>query len=142
MVDIINLSANIEDLEEYEPLPAGLYPAEIRDVEVKHSEKQPNGYFVIQMKVDPADFPADYDTANNPEGAVLTYARVQIPDPANRRTVAPFNNLLKAAGIKAAGRSFDPNELVGKQMQVLVSVQTYNGQLVNNVDSVAAIPAV
>jgi hypothetical protein len=142
MVDIIKLATNLEDMAEYEPLPPGQYPAEIRDVEVKYSEKQPNGYFVISLRVDPADFPPDYDTANAPEGVVLTYARVSIPDPNNRKSVRPFKNFIRALGEDVNSDTFDPQAWIGKQLFTFVTKTDYQGAPVNNVESVSAVPQV
>lgn len=140
MVDMISLSQNIDDMPEYEPLPSGPYPAEVRHVEVAHSEKIPTGYIKMALMVDPSDYPADYDASNAPEGVPLTYARVRIPTE-DRRTVRPFKMLLAALGV-SGGSSFDPGEWVGKQVQVLVSRSEYQGALVNNVETVTELPSV
>lgn len=141
-MDMIKLALNIEEMEEYSPLPNGPYRSELRDIEVKHSEKLPNGYFYCQFRIDPSDFPADYDAANAPDGLNVVYARVQVPDPNNRRTVAPFKGFLKALGIEVSGATFDPSSWVGSEVQLLLSVNEYNGQMVNNVDAVFALPKV
>lgn len=141
-MDIIKLSVNLEDMAEYEPLPAGPYVAELRDIEIRFSEKQPNGYLYCQFRIDPSDYPADYDAGNAPEGLNVVYARVQIPDPNNRRTVAPFKAFMKALGVNPQGDTFDPNEWTGKMAQLLLSKNEYQGQSVNNVDAVGPIPKV
>jgi len=140
-MDLIKLNTAIEEMEEYEPLPAGLYTAELRDLEVRHSEKQPNGFFYAQLRIDPQDYPADYDAANAPEGVTVVYARVQMPDANNRRTVKPFKNFLKAMGVTTAGDTFDPQDWIGRSLQVLLSVNDYQGSPVNNVEAVQAIPS-
>lgn len=141
-MDIIKLSANLDDMQEYEPLPAGPYVAELRDIEVRFSEKQPNGYLYCQFRIDPSDYPLDYDAANAPDGLFVVYARIQIPDPLNRRTVAPFKAFMKSLGVDPKGDSFDPSEWAGKNVQLLLSKNVYQGQDVNNVDAVGAIPKV
>lgn len=142
MSDLIKLAANLEDMEEYSPLPAGPYRAEIREVEVRFSEKQPNGYLYMVLRVDPSDFPADYDSANAPEGVKVVYARVQLPDPNNRRTVKPFKDFVKALGVQQTGAEFNISEWLGKEVQVVLTVQDYQGVPTNNVDSVRAVPSV
>jgi len=141
-MDIIELSTNIEEMQEFEPLPAGPYPAEVRDVEVRYSEKQPNGYFYLVLNIDPNDYPADYDVENAPEGAQIVYARVQVPDAANRRTVKPFKNMLAAFGVKQKGNKFAPDDLIGKHAQVILSVNEYQGNPVNNVEGILPIAQV
>jgi len=141
MADLIKLAMNLEDMEEFQPLPAGPYRAEVREVTTKITEGVPNGFFVIKLRVDPNDFPVDYDPENAPEGVALTYANVKLPD-GDRRKVKPFKNLLKALGVDASGTSFDPSDWIGKEVQVFVSVNTFQGNLVNNVESIAPLPRV
>lgn len=141
-MDIIKLSANIEDMQEYQPLPAGPYRAELRDIEIRHSEKVPQGYFYMTFRVDPSDFPADYDAANAPEGLNVVYSRVAIPDANNRRTVAPYKSLLKALGVDVKGDTFDPKEWIGKEAQLLLSTSIYQGAPVNNVEAVQQLAKV
>lgn len=142
MVDMIQLTQNLEDMAEFEPLPPGLYTAEVRDISIGHTEKVPEGFLKVSLMIDPADFPADYDAGNNPEGALLTYARVRIPTGADRRAVRPYKKLLEALGVKATGASQDLNSAVGNMVQVLVSKNEYQGAEVNNVDAVQPLPKV
>jgi hypothetical protein len=141
-MSIIELAGNIQDMAEFEPLPDGVYPAELQDIEIRHSEKVPNGYLYCQFRVSPDHFPADYDVGNAPEGLPVVYARVAIPDAANRRTVRPFKQFLDALGVKQSGSKFDPQDWVGKSAQLLLKRQEYQGALVNNVDGVSALPKV
>lgn len=141
-MDIIKLSTDIADMEEYVPLPAGPYRAELRDIEVKHSEKVPLGYFYCSLRIDPSDYPADYDAGNAPDGLNVVYARVSVPDPNNRRTVAPFKAFLKALNVDAKGDSFDPKSWIGKEVQVLLSTSEYNNAPVNNVEAVQPLAKV
>ena len=50
-MDLIKLSGDLSEMEEYQPLPAGPYRAEIREVEIKHSEKVPTGYIYMKLLV-------------------------------------------------------------------------------------------
>ena len=137
-MSVIELVMNLDEMEEYEPLPNGLYRGTIRQVEEKRSEKVPNGYFNIQIIVPTDEFPADYDIENNPEGVLLSYARVQIPDPKNRRSVGPFKNLMRVLGLEI-GTTIDPDEWIDKEVLVEVTQQVYNDQLVNNVASISSV---
>lgn len=141
-MSIIELGMNLEEMAEYEALPDGPYIANIRDVEVKYSEKVPNGYYYIQLQVPVEEFPADYDAANAPEGLNIIYARMAVPTPENRRSVAPFKNFLKAIGISTSSDKFDPEEWIGKELQVLLKKTEYNGSPVNNVEAIGPVPSV
>lgn len=141
-MDLIKLSGDLSEMEEYQPLPAGPYRAEIREVEIKHSEKVPTGYIYMKLLVHPDDFPADYDRENAPEGVSVTYANVKVPDASNRRTIGPFKKLLKAVGMEAQGSEFDPSAWIGQECQVFLTVNEYQGAFTNNVDSVKELPSV
>ena len=141
-MDVIQLAGNIEDMVEYSPLPAGPYRAEVPDIEIRHSEKVPQGYIYIQFRVDPSDFPADYDAANAPEGLNVVYSRVALPDMNNRRTVAPYKALLKALGVEVKGSTFDPKDWIGKEAQLLLSTSVYQNAPVNNVEAVTPLATV
>lgn len=141
-MSIIELNANLNDMQEYEALPAGNYKAEIRDVEERFSEKMPNGYYYIQLVVPPAEFPADYDPENAPEGVILTYARVGKPDPTNRRTVRPFKVLIEAMGLDSNSNTFNMDDWIGREVQALVSQDEYQGSPTNQVQSLSPVPTV
>ena len=141
-MSIIELGMNLEEMQEYEALPDGPYIAEIRDVEVKYSEKVPTGYYYIQMQIPVEEFPADYDVANAPEGLTIVYARMAVPTANNRRSVAPFKNFLKAIGVDTSGSKFDPSDWIGKNMQVLLKKTEYNGSPVNNVEAIGPVPSI
>lgn len=141
MSNMITLAADINEMEEYVPLPSGPYVGEIRDVEVRYSEKQPNGYFYITLRIDPDEFPADYDHENAPDGALVSFARVSVPDPNNRRSVRPFKALLTALGLEK-GSKFDTGDWIGKEVQVMLSEREYQGVPVNNVEGLNPVPKV
>lgn len=142
-MSIIQLAGNIEDMQEYEALPDGLYVAECLGAEVKYSEKLPNGYVSVSLKIHPDQFPPDYDEGNAPEGVNVTYARAAIPDGSNRKQVKPFRALVKAfTGSEAVGATFDPAEWVGREVQVVLKRAEYAGADVNNVDGIRQVPKV
>lgn len=141
-MSIIELSQDLNEMQEYEPLPAGPYIAQVRDVEIRHSEKLPNGFFYVQLLIPVENFPADYDAANAPEGLTVIYARVQVPTPENRRSVRPFKNFIRALGLEDSGNKIDTSEWVNKELQVLLSTSEYQGAPVNNVESVSPVARV
>lgn len=141
-MSIIELSQDLGEMQEYEPLPAGPYRAIVRDVELRYSEKLPNGFFYIQLMIPTENFPADYDAGNAPEGLTVVYARVRVPDPADRRSVRPFKHLLTALGLKDSGNKIDTSEWINKEVMVFLSVSEYQGAPVNNVERVDAVTQV
>jgi hypothetical protein len=141
-MSIIQLANDIQDMEEFEPLPDGVYPAELQDIELRFSEKMPNGYLYCVFTISPDSFPADYDAGNAPEGLQVVYSRTGIPDPSNRRSVRPFKMFLNALGVKIKGTDFDPQAWVGSSAQLLLKRQEYQGAMINNVESVSPLPKV
>lgn len=141
-MSIIQLQADIETMEEYEPLPDGVYPAELQDVEQKANAKTPQGFLTCQYRISPDHYPHDYDAANAPDGVIVTQGYVALPDPNNRRTVRPFNMFLDALGIKRKGSTFDPNDLIGKEVQVTIKRSEFQGSLTNSIENVAPLPTV
>ncbi len=141
-MNIISLNQDIDQMEEFEPLPVGAYNAKVVDVELRTSEKMPNGYIYMQLRVSPEEYPADYDEGNAPEGLLLVYARVAIPSPENRRSVKPFKDLLLALGIDPKGTEIDMESWIDRDVQVLLSRSEYQGSFINNIDKISAVPTV
>lgn len=141
-MSIIELTENLGGMEEYEPLPNGVYNAELQNIELRSNEKTPNGFLTCYFRIAPSEYPADYDAANAPEGVLVTHGYTPIPDPTNRRTVRPFRNLLEALGVRQDGKSFNPSDWIGRQVQLLITRGEYRGALVNNVEAITSIPRV
>lgn len=142
MSSIIDLDVNIEEMEEFEPLPEGQYLAHIRTVEIATSEKIPEGFIKVVFQIDTDQYPADYDVANAPEGSVLTYSRVRLPNSGNRRSVNGFNSFLSTIGVKAKGNTFDMEKWVGKEVLLLVKRDVYQGQPTNQVVAISPKPSI
>lgn len=142
MSSVIELASNLDEMSEFEPLPSGVYPAELQDVEIRFSEKVPQGYVYCQFRVDPEDFPADYDIGNAPEGLIVVYSRCALPTPENRRSVRPFRKFLESLGQNTTKAEFNTDEWLNARVQLTLSQNEYQGSQVNNVDNVAALPTV
>lgn len=142
MSSLIDLDVNLEEMEEFVPLPEGQYLAHIRSVEVATSEKIPEGYLKIIFQIDPDQYPADYDAANAPEGTMLTWARVRIPSSDNRRTVNGFRQFLSVINVKDKGNTFDIEKWIGKEALLLVKRDTYQGQETNQIAAISPKPAI
>lgn len=141
-MSIVELAGNLSEMEDYEALPEGVYRAEITEIEIRRTEKVPGGFIYMNLKVHPDQYPPDYDPENAPEGVVVNYSRVAIPDGTNRRQVKPFRGLIKALGMKEKSDKFDFDKAIGSEVQVLLKKGEYQGAAVNNVDSLTAVPKV
>jgi hypothetical protein len=140
MTNIVQLTQNMEDLEEFEPLPRNWYRATCVLAETRASEGVPDGYFYLQFVIPVDEYPVDYDPENNPEGTQLTYARVRIPT--ERRYVRPFKNMMAAFDLPTSGTEVDLDAFIDKQVLLLVEVSEYNGQPNNQIAGIKNIVTV
>lgn len=137
---IIELDMNLEDFEDFEPLSKGEYPGECTAAEVRTSDKG-NQYFYTMWKIDPSDYPADYDVANNPDGTILNYSRLAVPSASNRRAVTAVKKFYAALGLKLKTNTIDPQEWVGKKAKLVVGAEPYNGENRNNITAIENLEA-
>lgn len=135
---ILELDMNLEDYDDFEPLPNGEYPATVTLAEMRTSDKG-NDYYYLTFQVHPDDFPVDYAVENAPEGLNLVYARVQKPDPRNRRSITGVKNLLRALGMPLKSSVVNPGEWEGKKAKLLLGKQEWNGEIINNIKGVEAL---
>lgn len=135
---IVELDMNLEDMEDFELLPDGNYPAVITLAEMRTSPKG-NDYYYVTFKIDADDYPADYAVENAPEGINLTYARVQKPTPTNRRSITAVKKFMAALGLSLKTSTINPGDWEGKKASLKVGHQEYNGEPVNNIVAVEAL---
>lgn len=135
---ILELDMNLEDYEDFEPLPDASYPGTITLAEMRTSDKG-NDYYYVTFQVHPDDYPADYSVDNAPEGINLVYARVQKPDPRNRRSITGVKNFLRAIGADLKSSTINPGEWEGKKAKLKLGHQNWNGLDINTIDAVEAL---
>lgn len=135
---IIDLDMNLEDYDDFEPLPAGAYPATVTLSEMRTSDKG-NDYYYLTFQIHPDDYPADYAMENAPEGTNLTFARVQKPDPRNRRSITNVKNLMRALGVNIKTSVINPGEWEGKRAKLVIKKDNFNGMPNNSIVSVEAL---
>lgn len=134
----IDLDMNLEDYEDFETLPKGEYPGECTTAEVRTSDKG-NQFFYTLWKIDPSDYPADYDVSNNPDGTVLNFSRLSVPSAQNRRAVTAVKKFYKALGLDLKTNTINPEDWVGKKAKLVVGAEKYNGEDRNNISAVENI---
>lgn len=135
---ILELEFNLEDMDDFEPLPDGEYPATVTLAEMRTSDKG-NDYYYMSFQIHPDNFPADYSRENAPDGLSLVYARVQKPDPKNRRSITGVKNLYRALGIPLKTSTINPGEWEGKQAKLRLKKQDWNGETINSIVAVEAL---
>lgn len=135
---IVELDMNLADYDDFEPLPAGEYPATVTLSEMRTSDKG-NDYYYLTFQVHPDDYPADYPVENAPEGTNLVYARVQKPDPRNRRSITNVKNLMRALGCDIKVSVINPGEWEGKKAKLVLKKDNFNGMPNNSIVSIEAL---
>jgi hypothetical protein len=135
---ILELDMNLEDMEDFELLPDGNYPAEISQAEMRTSPKG-NDYYYIIFNIHPDDFPPDYAVENAPEGIKLVYARIQKPDAGNRRSITAVKNFMRALGMSLKTSTINPGDWEGKKASLKVGHQEWNGDEINTIMGVEAL---
>lgn len=139
-MDIISLDVNIDSVEDFEILPKSGYPAECVVAEIRTSDGG-NDYLYTNWRIDPSDYPADYDRENAPEGTVLNYSRVQVPQANDRRSITALKKLLRAMGLPTAVKTVDPATFVGQKAKIVVVTQVYQGEKRNSIQAVESLDA-
>lgn len=135
---ILELDMNLEDYEDFEPLPDSDYPGTITSAEMRVSDKG-NEYYYVVFQVHPADYPADYAVENAPEGINLVYARVQKPTVTNRRSITGVKNFLRAIGMPLKSSVINPGDWEGKKAKLLLGHQNWNGIDINTINGIEAL---
>lgn len=136
--NILDLDMNLEDFDDFEPLPAGPYPATVTEAQLKMSDKG-NEYYYVVFQVHPDDYPADYAVENAPEGTNLVYARVQKPTAKDRRSITAVKKLYRALGLSLKTATVNPGDWEGKKAKVVVKNSKWNGEPRAEIESVETI---
>ncbi len=136
---IIELEANLAEVEKPLELPDGLYTGEIQDVTIGTSQKG-NRYFGIKFVVPPSEVPAELQDEFE-DGAALYYNRVIVPDGKDRRALFNLKKFLEAIGIDPNTTAIDPNEWMGCQARLRTKQNTFNGETRAEIKSVESAEA-
>jgi hypothetical protein len=130
---ILSFSEDISNAEAPAPLPAGEYTAEIRNAEVKISQKG-NKYAAVQFYVPADQYPADF-VDGDPDGITLTYNRVVLEDTVQARH--RIRKFCESIGAKT-GREINLNDWVGLTATISVKVGEWEGEPRAEIDRVVA----
>lgn len=137
---ITELDANLDSFDDYEILPKGEYKGQCILAEKRISDSG-NEYYYTNWKIDPSDYPADYDVENAPEGTTLNYSRVQVPKPNDRRSITNVKRLYTAMGLSLKTATIDPSTWVDQYAKLVVGTDTYNGERRNVIVSIESLDA-
>ena len=124
-VSIVEFSGDIAQAEAPVPLPVKQYPATIRKVEAKVSEKG-NRYAAITFYISTDDYPADYPTENAPDGVTLIHRRVGLDD--NAPTRYRLRKFLETIGAPTASR-INLSDWVGLSCTLALKHEEFEGEV-------------
>lgn len=126
-VGAIELEQNLADVEKPPELPAGMYKAEVQDVQINISAGKGNRYFAIRLVVPPTEIPPhladDFE-----DGAVLFWNRQLVPMGNDRRTLFNLRKLIEAFGLDAKTSTIDPNDWMGRECMIRVVHGKWQGE--------------
>lgn len=121
---VMEFSEDVTTAEAPEPLPAGEYTAEIRQVEMKTSAAGTT-YAAVSFFIPADQYPADY-TDGNPDGTILVYRRVRYEDsPRGRYQTRKFCEAIGAP----MGRVINAMDWIGLTAVVVIDHEQYEGEL-------------
>lgn len=136
---IIELDANLADVEKPPELPAGHYTGEIQDVQKATSGKG-NEYFAIKFVIPPKEIPADLQD-DFEDGAVLYWNRQVVPKGKDRRALFNLRKFIEAIGLNPNTTSIDPNEWMGCTARLKVVQGSWQGETRAEIKSIESAEA-
>jgi hypothetical protein len=137
---IVELDQNLDAVEDFQLLPKGAYPATCVAAEKRISDNN-NEYYYCNFRIDPEDYPPDYEKENAPEGTVLNYSRVQVPKSNDRRSITNVKKLMRAMGISLKTNRIDPEEWIDKRVRLVTAYGRFNGERVLQIQSIESLEA-
>ncbi len=121
---IIEYSEDLAEQEAPEPLPPGEYDGTILRCEAKISNTSGKKYAAVTFNIPVEQFPPDYPSENNPDGATVIYRMVPLGD--NPRARFQTKRFVEAIGA-TPGKRIDLNDWVGLSARVGIQNEDYEG---------------
>lgn len=126
-LDILELDENLSDVEKPPILAKGRYEAECVEVSIQTSSGKGNRYYSIAVRVPPEQIPANQQDAFE-DGAVLYWNRQLVPTGKDQRAKYNLRKLLEAFDMPTQITTFDPNELMGQRVGIVVDHERWQGE--------------
>jgi|SRR6478609_10998170 len=121
---ILEFSESIADAEAPVALPAGDYPAKIVAADVGTSASSGKARVDITFRIQPEDFPADYEDAGSFADGKDVHAYVSVEDSKSVRF--RLKKFCEAIGAKMSAR-LDVNEWIGKSAIITIEQDEFEG---------------
>jgi hypothetical protein len=132
---IMTYSTDINEAEQPDPLPYGVYPASVVSAEIKESNTTGNKYYMTSFRILPDAYPADFNADNAPDGVTLAFRRTSAEDtPVGRFQVRQHCEALGAP----MSTSIDCAEWIGLNANVEIVHEEYEGVMRATIKKVLA----
>lgn len=125
-VGVLELEANLGEVEKPKEPAAGSYEAEIQNVEEKMSDKG-NEYYSIKLVIPTENLPADVADSYE-DGFVMYYNRIMKPKGKDRRALYNLRKFYEAMGLDTNITAVDPNDWMGQKVKVRTKAGTWQGE--------------
>lgn len=123
---IMELDANLSDVEKPPELPPGAYIGEIQDVQKGVSGKG-NEYFAVKFVIPQDEIPPDI-AEHYDDGAIMYWNRQVIPTSKDRRALYNLRKFIESIGLDSNTTSIDPNDWMGCKAKLRVVHEKYQGE--------------
>ena len=131
---VVEFTQDIGDAEPPPPLPPGEYPATIKAVEVRRSQRDTQ-YCAVTFFIDSQHYPVDFKEGD-PDGETIIYRRVPLED--NQKARFQLRRFIESIGGTPSKR-IDVNEWIGLEAMVTVSNEEYDGLDRANIQKVSKL---
>jgi len=117
------LRIDFSSIPDLEPIPAGVYPAVVADIELRESKTTSNPYLNWTFEITAPEYLG---------------RRVWLVTGLSPEALWKLRETLEALGEQdlSGEIDFDPQDYIGETCRVVVSQEVYNGRTRNRVDSV------
>jgi hypothetical protein len=134
---VLELEDNLHDVEKPAEVPAGVYTAEVQDVQKQTSAGKGNQYYAIKLVIPEGELPADIRD-DFPDGAVLYWNRQLVPKKGDRRSLFNLRKLIEAFGLDSNTNTIDPNDWMGCRCRVKIRHRPWEGEMRAEIGSIEA----
>ncbi len=124
MGNILEFASDITEAEAPKALPANDYPATIMQAEVGISQSSGKQRVAVTFRIEPEDFPADYEDADEyPDGKEVMHYVSVAQDKGAMFRLKQFCQKIGAP----TGNKIDVNEWIGKRATLAVEPDEFEG---------------
>lgn len=139
-LDVVEFEDSLADVERPPDIRQGKYIAECQDIQKGVSANKGNEYYAIKLMIPNEELGQDIQE-HYPDGFPTNWNRQLVPKGNDRRTLYNLRKLVEAFGLDSNTTSFDPNDLMGRKVTVVMGPgPVYQGERRMEVKSLELAP--